>query len=188
MKLIVGLGNIGQTYANTRHNLGFMSLDYYALKHNLEFKEDKKLKCFISSFTINGEKIILIKPTTYMNLSGESVKAVMTYYKISIADILVICDDLDSPCGRIRLRSEGSSGGHNGLKNIILHCGTTIFKRIKIGISRDPQMDVASFVLSHFKEEEKPKIEEAIKNTSEAIEEFVLDVPFAKIASKYSKK
>lgn len=188
MKLVVGLGNIGEAYANTRHNLGFICLDYYANKHNLAFKEEKKLKCYLASFTKNGERIILIKPTTYMNLSGEAVSAVMNYYKVDIEDVLVICDDLDSPVGRVRLRSDGSSGGHNGLKNIILHTGTQSFKRIKIGISRNPLIDVASYVLGHFKEEEIPLIEEAVKEANLAIEEFILGVPFNKIASKYSKK
>ena len=161
MKLVVGLGNIGEAYANTRHNLGFICLDYYANKHNLAFKEEKKLKCYLASFTKN---------------------------KVDIEDVLVICDDLDSPVGRVRLRSDGSSGGHNGLKNIILHTGTQSFKRIKIGISRNPLIDVASYVLGHFKEEEIPLIEEAVKEANLAIEEFILGVPFNKIASKYSKK
>lgn len=187
MKLIVGLGNIGEQYQNTRHNLGFNCLDYYAYKHNLTFKEEKKLKCFLINFNLNGEKIVMIKPTTYMNLSGEAVSLVVNYYKINVSDILVICDDLDSPVGRVRLRDKGASGGHNGLKNIILHLGTADFKRIKIGIGRDKLIDVASYVLSHFKDEEKNLINEAIKEVEMAVEEFILDVPFNKIASKYSK-
>lgn len=188
MKLIVGLGNVGSIYLNTRHNLGFMAVDAIAHKQGVEFKEEKKLKCFLASFSLNGEKSILIKPTTFMNLSGEAVSLVKNFYKISIADILVICDDLDSNVGRVRLRQSGSSGGHNGLKNIILHLGTEEFKRIKIGIGRDPQMNTADYVLSKFKDDEKDLIEEAIVTSSEAALEFCLGEPFYKISSKYSKK
>ncbi len=188
MKLIVGLGNIGSTYTKTRHNLGFMCVDYFAEKHNLEFKEEKKLKCYLTSFTVQGEKIIIIKPTTYMNLSGDAVLTVKNYYKISILDILVICDDLDSHTARIRLRQNGSSGGHNGLKSIIANLGSEEFKRIKVGIGRNPLMKTADYVLSKFTNEEEPLIEEAIKSVEEIITEFSLDVPFYKLASKYSKK
>lgn len=188
MKLIVGLGNIGTLYDNTRHNLGFMCLDYFAKQHNLTFKEDKKLKCFLASFSVNGEKTILIKPTTYMNLSGESVILVKNYFKVSILDILVICDDLDSNVGRVRLRQNGSSGGHNGLKNIILHLGTEEFKRVKVGIGRNSLMSTVDYVLSRFNDDEKSLIDEAIINVNDLIFEFSNDVPFYKIASKYSKK
>ena len=188
MKLIVGLGNVGNVYENTRHNLGFMCVDYFARKHNLVFKEDKKLKCLITTFNYNSEKIIIIKPTTYMNLSGEAVLAVKNFYKISILDILIICDDLDSHVGRVRLRQNGSSGGHNGLKNIILHLGTEEFKRVKIGIGRDPLINTADYVLGHFKTEDKVIVDEAIVDVCAILEEFIEDEPFYKIASKYSKK
>ena len=142
MKLIVGLGNPGSQYENTRHNAGFIAIDEFAKRHNLEFSLEPKLKGAIAKAQIDGEKVFLLKPMTYMNLSGESVIAVLNYYKIEVEDMIVISDDLDSPLGRIRLRDHGSSGGHNGHKNIVNHIHTETYKRIKIGIGRDEHIPV----------------------------------------------
>ena len=131
MKLIVGLGNPGKEYKNTRHNIGFMALDRIADAYNESFnKENLFGKYFI--FNVNGEKVIFLKPQKYMNLSGEVVRDFVSYYKINTEDIIIIVDDLDLPTGKIRLRTHGSSGGHNGLKNIELCLGTKNYKRLKI--------------------------------------------------------
>ncbi len=186
MKLIIGLGNPGEEYANTRHNMGFMTLDRFANKHNLEFKLESKFKGLISKVDFNGNKALLLKPLTYMNLSGESIIEVMHYYKISILDILVICDDLDSPLGRIRLRKDGSSGGHNGLKSIEHNCNSNQFKRIKIGIDRSPVIPVIDWVLKKLTKEEIATLEPSFDTAIAAIEDFINDIDFYKIASKYS--
>ena len=188
MKLIVGLGNPGSQYANTRHNCGFIAIDRFANKNNIDFKLNAKLKGEIAQVTIDGEKAILLKPMTYMNLSGESVILVKNFYKIDVNDILIISDDLDSRLGRLRLRAKGSAGGHNGHKNIAQHLGTEEYKRIKIGIDRDPNISVIDWVLKKFNEEEMATINQAADITSDAILEFIKGVDFMKIASKYSTK
>lgn len=188
MKLIVGLGNPSEAYQHTRHNTGFMALDYFAESCQAEFHLATQFKGMLASVLMNGHKALLLKPMTYMNLSGESVQAVMHYYKISCEDLLVISDDLDSPTGRVRVRANGSAGGHNGHKNIMTHLGTTEYKRIKIGIGRSPVIPVVDWVLQRFSESERPLIKQAIEQTSSAIRDFILDVPFQKIASIYSCK
>lgn len=154
MKLIVGLGNIGSEYSGTRHNIGFMSIDNFASKHNFEFKENPKFKGYIAEGRVNNEKVILLKPTTYMNLSGDSVILVKKFYKIDINDIIVINDDLDMPVGKVRYRAKGSAGGHNGLKSIILNLGTEDFQRIKVGIDRSKQIPVVDWVLGKFSKDD----------------------------------
>ncbi|MDE7263662.1 MAG: aminoacyl-tRNA hydrolase [Anaeroplasmataceae bacterium] len=188
MKLIVGLGNPGLQYEQTRHNVGFMVLDALADKHNAPFRLEPKLKGMLASITLQGNKAMLLKPMTYMNLSGESVRAVMQYYKIAVEDILIISDDLDSHNGRVRLRSEGSAGGHNGHKNIIAHLGTENYKRIKIGIGRSAVIPVIDWVLQKFSADEFIEIEAAKNKAVQAIDEFILDTPFNKISSLYSSK
>lgn len=188
MKLIVGLGNPGNEYANTRHNCGFIVLDNFAKKNNLVFNLEPKFKGMISQVNLLGHKAILLKPMTYMNLSGESIIAVMNYYKIGIDDILVISDDLDSPLARLRIRAKGSAGGHNGHKNIISHLGSSNYKRIKIGIDRDPNYSVVDWVLKKFTNEELIEINKTADACVDALEDFINDVDFIKIASKYSEK
>ena len=188
MKLIIGLGNPGSLYVNTRHNMGFMALDLFAERNNLSFNEEKKFKCLLATKSFKGEKVLFAKPLTYMNLSGDSVILLMNYFKIPVEDILVIHDDLDSNPGRVRLRADGSSGGHNGLKSIIQNIGTEGFKRIKLGIGRDRNIPVPDYVLGQIKAEDLEVTKEAISTASDAIDEFVNGVPFVKIASKYSKK
>ncbi len=159
MKLIAGLGNIGEKYVFTRHNAGFMVLDRWSYVDSFSFKEESKLKAYISRFKTGGEDIIFVKPTTFMNLSGEAVRAVMDYYKIDISDLIIIYDDIALPLGTIRLRANGSDGGHNGIKSIIKHLGTSNFNRIKIGIG--PQIGPSeNYVLQNFSKEQM----EALKN------------------------
>ncbi len=188
MKLIIGLGNPGSQYANTRHNAGFMAIDAFASKYNVEFSLEPKLKGMLAKVQLGENKALLLKPMTYMNLSGESVIAVMQYYKIDINDILVISDDLDSRLGRLRLRAKGSAGGHNGHKNIALHLKSEEYKRIKIGIDRSDVIPVIDWVLKKFNEEELATMKNACENVVFAIEDFINGIDFVKISSKYSSK
>lgn len=154
MKLFVGLGNPGSKYERTRHNAGFMVIDALSKEWNIELTDEKKFKGQIGRGVVKGEKVILLKPTTFMNLSGESVRAVMDFYDIDIEDLVVIYDDLDLPHGKIRLRLKGSAGGHNGIKSLIAHVKTQEFKRIRVGIDRHPKIPVVDYVLGKFTEDE----------------------------------
>ena len=181
MKLIAGLGNIGEKYFFTRHNAGFMVLDKWAVDNNISFKEDKKLKCFIAKM---GENI-LITPTTFMNLSGEAVRVVMDYYKIDVKDILIVYDDIALDLGRIRFRANGSDGGHNGIKSIIKHVGTKDFDRLKIGIGPQPNIPSENYVLQNFPKEQHPELKEILKRADEAIG-FYLNNGIEKAQNKYN--
>ncbi|MFZ3591030.1 aminoacyl-tRNA hydrolase [Bacillus sp. DJP31] len=172
MKLIIGLGNPGRQYAQTRHNVGFIAVDELAHRHTISLDKEK-FKGLFGTGVIHNEKVVLLKPLTYMNLSGESVRSLMDYYQISIDDIIVIYDDLDLPVGKIRLRTKGSAGGHNGMKSIIQHTGTQEFKRIRIGVDR-PQngMKVPDYVLGKFSPEEIPDVVDSIKASADACEKW----------------
>lgn len=185
MKLIAGLGNIGEKYLFTRHNAGFMVADKLAYDNNFEFREEKKLKCLLAKTKINGEDIIIIKPTTFMNLSGEAVIAVMNYYKIEVKDILIIYDDLSLDIGKIRFRANGSDGGHNGIKSIIKHLGTKDFDRIKVGIGPQPPIPSEAFVLQNFTKEQLEEMKVSVKRTTEAVE-FYLENGIAKAQNSYN--
>lgn len=188
MKFIVGLGNIGDEYQGTRHNVGFSTIDKLADKLNLSFKLETKFKGLIAQANYNGEKVILLKPTTYMNLSGEAVQQVMNFYKINVDDMIVICDDLDMEVGKIRFRTKGSAGGHNGLKNIIAHTGTEVFNRIKIGISRDKYIPVVDWVLGHFNKDDQELIDQAFERVSSCLKEYILeDEDIQKLALNLTK-
>ena len=188
MKLVIGLGNPGSNYENTRHNMGWMAIDRFAKKNNVEMHLEPKFQGIIGNITINGEKTILLKPVTYMNLSGESVIEVMTFYKIDPSDILVISDDLDSPLGRIRLRAKGSAGGHNGHKNIALHIKTEEYKRIKLGIDRSNVIPVIDWVLKKLSKDELNELDPVFDKVSDAIYDFASGIDFMRISSKYSEK
>ena len=188
MKLIIGLGNPGKQYESTRHNAGFMAIDNFALKYNVSFSLDTKMSGMVGTLNLNGNKAILLKPMTYMNLSGESVSRVMNYFKIDKDDILVICDDLDSRLGRVRLRAKGSAGGHNGLKSISNLIKTEEYKRIKIGIDRSPVIPVVDWVLKKYTNEELIELAPTFDTVSDAIYDFISGVDFVKISSKYSSK
>lgn len=170
MFLIVGLGNPGREYNNTRHNIGFDAIDVIADKYNIEVSRIKFKGVYGEGF-VNGEKVILLKPTTYMNLSGESVREVMDFYKLSEEDILIIYDDVSLDVGRIRIREKGSAGGHNGIKSIIANIGTDVFSRIKVGVGK-PQGDLVKHVLGTFSKEDREdlnKVLEAVAMASETI-------------------
>ncbi len=165
MKLIVGLGNFEDKYLFTRHNAGFMMVDFFVRLNNQTFKQEKKLKAMISKFKLNDEDLILIKPLTYMNLSGEAVIAVMNFYKINIKDVLIIYDDISIDLGLVRFKNSGSDGGHNGIKSIITHLNTNKFDRLKIGIGPQPNIPSESFVLQNFAQTELPKLKEVLQMT-----------------------
>lgn len=184
MKLIVGLGNPGKIYSNTRHNVGFMVLDKLAIKFNSKFEKNTFNGLFFTEM-IKGEKIIFLKPQSYMNLSGEVVRKFVDYYKISSDDILIISDDLDLPIGKIRLRAKGSSGGHNGLKDIFNKLDTTTIKRIKIGIENNKLMDTKEYVLGKFNKKEQEIIDNAIEKAANVVLEFI-NQDFNSLMSKYN--
>jgi PTH1 family peptidyl-tRNA hydrolase len=187
MKIIVGLGNPGKKYENTRHNVGFLALDRLAEKkeisavgEKLEFIKNKKFNSIVASTENKGEKVILVKPETYMNSSGEAVLKIMQYYKADISDLIVIYDDVDIPLGQIRLRLEGSSAGHNGMQSIIDLLGTDQFIRVRIGISdesknmqeideKENQIDTKDYVLSQFSDREIKMVDKVTDEAAELI-------------------
>ncbi len=185
MKLIVGLGNPGNEYENTRHNMGFILLDFFAEKHNIKINKEK-FNGLYAQTTINGEKVILLKPLSFMNLSGEVVEKYVNFYKINIDDILIINDDLDLNFGRIKLKMAGSSGGHNGLKNIILHLNTENFKRLKIGISKNKLIDTKDYVLGKFKKEELDCLDELKIKINNLLDDY-FEMNFEKLMCKYNQ-
>ena len=169
MKLIAGLGNIGSKYTFTRHNAGFMLADSIALNSGLNFSDNSRLKCLMTKFKHEGEDYILIKPTTFMNLSGEAVRAVSDYYKIGVNDILIVFDDLSLDLGKIRFRQNGSDGGHNGIKSIIQHMGTSDIARLKIGIGPQPSIPSEVFVLQNFSQDELEVLKTTLTKAKEGI-------------------
>ena len=185
MKLIVGLGNPGREYELTRHNIGFMAIDELAKRWNISLNEQKFKGVFGAGF-VNGEKVILLKPLTYMNLSGESIRPLMDYYKIDVEDFVVLYDDLDIPVGKLRLRMKGSAGGHNGVKSTISHLGTQEFQRIRMGIDRPKNgMKVGDYVLGRFTSEEIPDVNHSIEKAADACEEW-LNKPFLQIMNTFN--
>lgn len=183
MKLIVGLGNKGKEYDNTRHNIGFTILNRIKEENNLIEKE--KMNGVYFEQIINGEKVIYLKPQLYMNLSGIVVKKYVDYFKIDIEDLLIISDDMDLEIGKTRLRASGSHGGHNGLRNIQDNLGTNSYKRLKVGIEKPKNKEVKDFVLSRFSKEESIKIEETSDRCINIIKDFIL-LDFEKLMNKYN--
>jgi PTH1 family peptidyl-tRNA hydrolase len=169
MKIIVGLGNPTREYEGTRHNVGFSVI--YAISDKYNIKVDtKKHKALIGKGIIEGEKVVLAMPQTYMNLSGESVRELLDYYKCDNEDVIVIYDDISLDVGKLRIRAKGSAGGHNGIKSIISHLGTQEFPRIKVGVGEKPaRMDLADYVLGRFSKEEQPLIRESADKASDAV-------------------
>jgi PTH1 family peptidyl-tRNA hydrolase len=172
--LIVGLGNPGKEYDGTRHNIGFAAVDAFQEKNNLDpWIEKKDLKCWQASGTLGETRAIVIKPTTFMNLSGEAVQAVMHFYKIPAEKIIIVHDELDIPFGQVRMRVGGSSAGHNGLKSIIQHIGEDIGRiRIGVGPKEPEQMDSADFVLAKFSKEQQEHLPELTREVSAVLSEF----------------
>ncbi len=176
MYIIAGLGNPGAEYSNTRHNAGFMAIDMIAKKAGIGVTE-KKHRALIGKGMFAGEKVVLVKPQTYMNLSGESIRAVVDYYKIDCeSELIVISDDIDLDVGNIRIRPKGSAGGHNGLKNIISQLGTQEFTRVRIGVGAKKEgRDLVSHVLGKIDKSDTEVFEEAISNVVEAVETIMTD-------------
>lgn len=186
MKLIIGLGNPGTKYQNTRHNLGFMVTDLLAQKLKLKFKFNQSFNAEIIEELINGEKVIIVKPMTYMNLSGEAVVKIVNYYKIELADMIVVVDDLALNVGKLRLREFGSDGGHNGLKSIDKHLQTNEYKRIRIGIGENDKPEVNDYVLGKFSKSELSIIKTAIEDASDALLYFIDNKPYLDIMTRYN--
>ena len=184
MKLIVGLGNPGKEYENTRHNTGFMAIDEYAKINNIDFNKNK-FDGLYTDILVNNEKVILLKPQKYMNLSGEVIYKYMDYFKIDKEDILVIYDDMDLDVGTFKIRFKGGSAGHNGLKNIESNISSNEYKRIKIGISKNKNIDTVNYVLGKFSKEEKEKLNEVLKNIPNIINDY-LKLDFDKLMNKYN--
>ncbi|MBJ6361280.1 aminoacyl-tRNA hydrolase [Paenibacillus sp. GCM10012307] len=186
MKWIAGLGNPGTTYQGTRHNVGFLVVDELARRFDIKVTQSK-CKALLGEGNVNGTKVVLIKPMTYMNLSGESLRAFMDYYKADLADGIVVYDDLDTDLGRIRLRYQGSSGGHNGIKSIIAHTGTQTFNRVRMGISRpQPGEIISDYVLANFPKRDQTLLAEMISYACDSIE-YALTHPFDETMGKYNR-
>ncbi|MDQ0150243.1 aminoacyl-tRNA hydrolase [Eubacterium multiforme] len=183
MFLIVGLGNPGSKYDNTRHNIGFEAIDYIAKKYNIDINR-KKFKGEYGEGFIGSEKVILMKPTTYMNLSGECVREVLDFYKLTNEDMLVIYDDISLDIGKIRIRGKGSAGGHNGIKSIIAHVGSDEFSRIKIGVGQ-PKEDLVNYVLGKFSKEEKEVLEESLE-VSKLATDTIIKEDISSAMNKYN--
>lgn len=168
MYMIAGLGNPTKEYDKTRHNVGFAVIDALADQYNIDISE-RKHKALCGRGAIEGHKVVLMKPQTFMNLSGESIRAAVDFYKVDLEDIIIIYDDVSLEPGQLRIRLKGSAGGHNGIKNIIAHLGTQEFPRIKVGVgAKPPRMDLADYVLSRFSKGEQKLMDDALKEAAEA--------------------
>ena len=175
MYIIVGLGNPGKQYEHTRHNVGFEVIDRLAEKHDILMTE-RKHRAICGKGLIGGQKVMLVKPQTFMNLSGESVKSAVDFYQIGTDELIVVYDDVSLSPGQLRIRRSGSAGGHNGIKNIIAQLGTQEFPRVKVGVGEKPdRMDLADYVLSHFSKGEWEMMEDAFKEAADAVEVMIAD-------------
>lgn len=186
MKLIVGLGNPGKEFLNTRHNIGFMFIDFYAEKYGVSINKEKFNGLYVK-IKINSEDVILLKPQKYMNLSGDVIKKYVDYFNIDISDIIIICDDLNLDFLKVKLKCKGSCGGHNGLLNIENNLNTDCYKRLKIGISSNNNIDMKDYVLGKF---DNHQLQEIIKKKdfiNDILDDF-LNFSFEKVMSKYNIK
>ena len=175
MYLIAGLGNPSRTYEGTRHNIGFTMIDAIGNKFGIDVKT-KKHKALVGRGIIDGMRVILAKPQTYMNLSGESIREIADFYKIEPENIIIIYDDISLDVGQLRIRKKGSAGGHNGIKNIIAHLGTQEFPRIKVGIGNKPEgWDLADYVLSKYSKAEQEALEEASEGVIGSVKLMLMD-------------
>jgi PTH1 family peptidyl-tRNA hydrolase len=188
MYIIAGLGNPTKEYENTRHNIGFMAVDYLADKYGISLLECKH-KALMGKGIINGNKVVLVKPLTYMNLSGEAIRSVIDYYKVDEKEeLIVIYDDISLDVGQLRIRKKGSAGGHNGIKNIIAHLGHDTFMRIKIGVGEKPKgYDLADYVLGHFTGDELKTMNESLKAVDGAVS-LMLEGEVDKAMNDYNAK
>ncbi len=172
MIAIVGLGNIGDSYANTYHNMAFMVLDRFAKNNGLVFSKNK-FNGMVAEGMVNNEKVILLKPSTYMNLSGESVSKMVSMLKLDLKNLIVVYDDIDLPVGVLRLRASGSAGTHNGMRNIVAKLNSTEFCRLRVGIGRDERLNLADFVLSHVSKQNMEVLDVAFDKACVALEDFI---------------
>lgn len=186
IKLVVGLGNPGKKYDNTRHNIGFSVLDNIAKKLSITTWKERDGGLYFDTY-VDMSRVIFLKPQRYINLSGDVMIKFVKFFNISLEDILIISDDLDLPVGSIRLKQKGSSGGHNGLKNIENNLQTNEYKRIKIGISNDKNEDTKDYVLSKIPNEDKKKLKETIETVSNIVLDYI-NVPFVDLMCKYNHK
>ena len=188
MFIIAGLGNPTKEYEGTRHNVGFDVIDRLSEKYNIDV-ETKKHRALIGKGMIAGQKVILAKPQTYMNLSGESIRSLVDYYKIDPEEeLLVIYDDISLGTGQLRIRAKGSAGGHNGIKNIIAHLGSQVFPRIKIGVGEKPRgYDLADYVLGHFSKAEQEQTEEGYSCAARAAE-MIVSGGIAEAMNEFNRK
>jgi PTH1 family peptidyl-tRNA hydrolase len=168
MKIVAGLGNPGAQYANTPHSVGFETLDALAAAAGVSWEEKRQFKCLMTRVAVAGETVLLVKPQTFMNLSGESVAPVVKYHNATAADLLVVHDDIDLPLGRMRIRKGGSCGGHNGVRNIIERLGTQAFARLKLGVGKD-RSDVVGFVLGKFSPESRKVMDVVVAEAVKAV-------------------
>ena len=188
MFLIVGLGNPGTEYAATRHNIGFDMVTYLSDKYGIALRS-KEGKAIVGKGVIEGQKVMLVQPQTYMNLSGESLRELVNYYKIDEEhELLVIYDDISLDVGQLRIRKKGSAGGHNGIKNIIANLGTDVFPRIKIGVGEKPKKyDLADYVLGHFSKEDRELMEEGYDRADHAVG-MILNGEIEAAMNQYNRK
>jgi len=186
MHIIVGLGNPGKRYENTRHNAGFITIDRIAEKYGIHVNKIKH-KALVGEGIISGQKVLLVKPQTYMNLSGESIREIISYYKIEMENLVVIYDDIDIPLGQLRIRKQGSAGTHNGMKSIIYQIQSDAFPRIRIGIGNDRRGGLIGHVIGGFKKEEKKEIEDAVERAANATV-AILEQGIEKTMSEYNVK
>ena len=185
--MIVGLGNPGDRYDGTKHNMGFMTIDLLAKELEADWKMEETFIAEVAQTFVKGEKVFLVKPQTFMNESGRAVKPLLTYFNVDAKDLTVIFDDMDSPVGRLRLRQKGSSGGHNGIKSIITHVGTQEFNHVKIGIGRPKNgMKVVNHVLSKFDAEDHEAAQNGIFKAVDALKFYLDSNDFAKTMNQYN--
>lgn len=187
MYLVIGLGNPEKKYLNTWHNMGFLCVDILAKKLGVTF-EKGECRCVTAHTRVNGEKVIVAKPLTYMNLSGEAVQELVHKYKVEKGNLIVVYDDVDIPAGSVRIRKEGSAGTHNGMKNIVKMLGTTDFPRIRIGTGKQTEMPLIDFVLSQLTAEDHACVDPALELAADALSQIVSGEPMDKVMQLHNKK
>ncbi|AUJ24458.1 aminoacyl-tRNA hydrolase [Virgibacillus dokdonensis] len=186
MKCIIGLGNPGKKYHQTRHNIGFMVIDELLQRHQLTL-DKSKFKADYTMVQMGQEKVMFVKPQTFMNLSGDAIRPIIDYYNIDLSNILIIFDDLDLPVGKIRLRQKGGHGGHNGIRSIIDHVGTKDFKRIRIGIGRpDVSQSIIHYVLQRFPKHETSEVKLSVQKAADACDAWI-ERPFPEVMNEYNQ-
>ncbi|MDA3931621.1 MAG: aminoacyl-tRNA hydrolase [Tenericutes bacterium] len=181
-KLVVGLGNPGRKYKNSKHNIGFMALDHYANNAKIKFKKKSTMNAEVAE---DGD-LILAKPLTFMNLSGIALRKIVDYYNIDNDQVLVIYDDVDLPFAKLRLRYKGGAGGHNGIKSIIQHLNSQDFNRIRFGIDKSERVDMKDYVLSNFSKTEFKTLKDVLIDMDRIIYDFKMDINFDEIMNKYN--